>query len=181
MYVSMYDLYARMHTTARACRILLHAHLATPLACKIRLALLVVNSVKLHLTAYKLMWPLAKKVLELLSVYKPFVSCLNGFVTCFWKHQLIQMTCLPVCWKHQPVWMACSPPFLGNFILLQQLGHLFVGNLSPFEQLDHLFVVNFRCWNGLVISPGQEQRQPFKFQCFQDLLYCKSLSLFNVY
>lgn len=138
------------------------------------------------------MWPLAKKVLELLSVYKPFVSCLNGFVTCFWKHQLIQMTCLPVCWKHQPVWMACSPPFLGNFILLQQLGHLFVGNLSPFEQLDHLFVVNFSCWNGLVISPGEEQRQPFKkkslvqvvvtfFQCFQDLLYCESLSLFNSY
>lgn len=66
--------------------------------------------------------------------------------------------------------MACSPPFLGNFILLQQLGHL--------------FVVNFSCWNGLVISPGEEQRQPFKkkslvqvvitfFQCFQDLLYCK--------
>ena len=27
--------------------------LQTPLACKIRLALLVVNSVKLHLTAYK--------------------------------------------------------------------------------------------------------------------------------
>ena len=30
-----------------------HAHLATPLACKIRLALLVVNSVKLYLTACK--------------------------------------------------------------------------------------------------------------------------------
>lgn len=50
MYVCMY---ARMHTTARACGTLPHAHLATPLACKIRLALLVVNSVKLYLTAYK--------------------------------------------------------------------------------------------------------------------------------
>ena len=46
-------MYARMHTTARACGILLYAHLATLLACKIRLVLLVVNSVKLHLTAYK--------------------------------------------------------------------------------------------------------------------------------
>ena len=158
MYVCMY---ARMHTTARACGILPHAHLATPLACKIRLALLVVNSVKLHLTAYKCdLSP--KKYLKCFLFTNPFVSCLNGFVTCCWKHQPIQMTCLPVCWKHQPVWMACSPPFLGNFILLQQLGHLFVGHLSPFEQLNHLFVVNFSCWNGLVISPGEEQCQPFK-------------------
>lgn len=50
MYVCMY---ARMHTTATACGTLPHAHLAIPLACKIRLALLVVNSVKLHLTACK--------------------------------------------------------------------------------------------------------------------------------
>ena len=46
-------MYARMHTTATACGILLHAHLGTPLVCMIRLALLVVNSVKLHLAAYK--------------------------------------------------------------------------------------------------------------------------------
>jgi len=42
-----------MHTTPRAHGILVHAHLAILIASKIRLALLVINSVKLHLTAGK--------------------------------------------------------------------------------------------------------------------------------
>lgn len=54
------------------------------------------------------MWPLAKKVLELLSVYKPFVSCLNGFVTCFW-----------------------------NISSFKWLAYLFVGNINLFEWLAH--------------------------------------------
>ena len=43
--------HATVHTTARACGILVHAHLITLLASRIRLKLLVVNSVKLHLNA----------------------------------------------------------------------------------------------------------------------------------
>ena len=46
-------MHARMNTTARACGFLLNAHLAALLASKIRLALLVVNSVELLLSAYK--------------------------------------------------------------------------------------------------------------------------------
>ena len=42
---------ATKHSTARACGIMVHAHLTIQLASKIRLKLLVVNSVKLHLTA----------------------------------------------------------------------------------------------------------------------------------
>ena len=41
--------HATVHTTARAHGILVHAHLITLLGSKIRLKLLVVNSVKLHL------------------------------------------------------------------------------------------------------------------------------------
>ena len=44
--------HATVHTTARACGILVHAHLITLLASRIRLKLLVVNSVKLHLNAF---------------------------------------------------------------------------------------------------------------------------------
>jgi len=44
--------HATTHTTTRARGILGQAHLTTLLASKIRLALLVVTSVKLHLTAY---------------------------------------------------------------------------------------------------------------------------------
>ena len=42
---------ATTHTRARAHGILVHSHLTTPLANKMRLVFLVVNSVKLHLTA----------------------------------------------------------------------------------------------------------------------------------
>ena len=42
---------ATTHTRARAHGILVHSHLTTPLASKMRLVFLVVNSVKLHLTA----------------------------------------------------------------------------------------------------------------------------------
>ena len=44
--------HATMYKTARACGILVHVYqyLATPLASKIRLVLLVVNSVRSHLT-----------------------------------------------------------------------------------------------------------------------------------
>ena len=42
---------ATTHTRARACGILVHLHLTTLLASKIRLAHLVVNSVKLHSAA----------------------------------------------------------------------------------------------------------------------------------
>ena len=47
--------HATMYTTARACGILVHVYqyLATPLASKIRLVLLVVNSVRSHLTELK--------------------------------------------------------------------------------------------------------------------------------
>ena len=45
--------HATVHTTARAGGILVHAHLITLLASRIRLIkLLVVNSVKLHLNAF---------------------------------------------------------------------------------------------------------------------------------
>ena len=42
---------ATTHTRAREHGILVHSHLTTPLASKIRLVILVVNSVKLYLTA----------------------------------------------------------------------------------------------------------------------------------
>lgn len=138
MYVSMYDLYARMHTTARACRILLHAHLVTPLACKIRLALLVVNSVKLHLTAYKInvtsrqksTWTafclqalcqlferLCNLFLEtsahsndLLTCLLETSTCLNGLLTPIsWKLHPPPTTWSPVRWKPQSIWTAWSP------------------------------------------------------------------------
>ena len=76
--------HATMYTTARACGILVHVYqyLATPLASKIRLVLLVVNSVRSHLTELK---ELSITIIIFYNIITRHfsVSCIVSSMKCF--------------------------------------------------------------------------------------------------